>query len=63
MVENQYPQCARCPTKVCENRGGKMTEGAPSFEKLPGVQSHCTGNDSQPRAGGYGHHAGALYRA
>ena len=36
MVENRDPQCARCSTKICENRGGKMTNGAPSLEKLPG---------------------------
>jgi uncharacterized metal-binding protein len=36
MAESRYFQCARCPTKVCENRGGRMSEGAPSFEKLPG---------------------------
>ena len=36
MVENRYPQCARCTTRICENWGGKMTNGAPSLEKLPG---------------------------
>jgi uncharacterized metal-binding protein len=35
MAENRYPQCARCATKLCENRGGKMAEGTPSLEKLP----------------------------
>jgi uncharacterized metal-binding protein len=35
MAENRYPQCARCITKICENRGGKVSEGTPSLEKLP----------------------------
>lgn len=34
MKEN-YPQCARCPTKVCENRGEKADAEAPSLEKAP----------------------------
>ena len=38
MSEDQYPQCARCPTRICENRGGRMSEGAPSMKKLP---SYC----------------------
>jgi uncharacterized metal-binding protein len=36
MAEKQYPQCARCPTKICENMGGKMSDGPPSHKKLPG---------------------------
>jgi uncharacterized metal-binding protein len=36
MAAKPYPQCARCPTRICENRGGKMIEGPPSLEKLPG---------------------------
>ncbi len=36
MAENRYPQCARCTTRICENRGGKVADGAPSLEKLPG---------------------------
>jgi uncharacterized metal-binding protein len=35
MAENQLPMCARCPTRICENRGGK-TNDVPSLEKLPG---------------------------
>lgn len=36
MAEKQFSKCARCPTKICENRGGRMSEGPPSLEKLPG---------------------------
>jgi uncharacterized metal-binding protein len=36
MSEKQYPQCARCPTRTCENRGGRMSDGPPSMKKLPG---------------------------
>jgi uncharacterized metal-binding protein len=35
-MSEQNPQCARCQTKVCENRGGKMADGPPLLEKLPG---------------------------
>ncbi len=35
-MSNRQPQCARCPTRICENRNGKMNEGAPSMQKLPG---------------------------
>ena len=35
MAKNQYPRCAHCPTRVCENRGKKMSEGPPSLEKAP----------------------------
>jgi uncharacterized metal-binding protein len=36
MAETQFPMCARCPTRTCENRGGKNSDEPPSFEKLPG---------------------------
>lgn len=35
MAQNRYPRCARCPTRVCENHGGKMSDGPPSLDKLP----------------------------
>ena len=35
MVKKRYPQCARCPTKVCENRGQQASAPAPSLEKAP----------------------------
>jgi uncharacterized metal-binding protein len=35
MVKTQYPRCARCPTKVCENFGMKVSDGPPSLEKAP----------------------------
>jgi uncharacterized metal-binding protein len=35
MAEKRYPVCARCPTKVCENRGGRAGEGPPSLDKAP----------------------------
>ena len=35
MKETQDPKCARCFTRVCENRDGKMVDGPPSMEKLP----------------------------
>jgi len=35
MAKNTYPRCARCPTMVCENRGGKAEDGPPSLEKAP----------------------------
>ena len=35
MAKNQYPRCARCPAKACENRGGKSSDGPPSLEKAP----------------------------
>jgi uncharacterized metal-binding protein len=34
MVKKNYPKCAHCPVKVCENRGGK-TGAAPSLNKTP----------------------------
>jgi uncharacterized metal-binding protein len=36
MAENRYPQCAKCAMRICENRGGTVSAGAPSLEKLPG---------------------------
>jgi len=36
MAEDRYPQCARCSTRTCENWGGKVSDGAPSLDKLPG---------------------------
>jgi uncharacterized metal-binding protein len=36
MTARNDPQCARCTTKTCENRGGKISEGSPSLDKLPG---------------------------
>jgi len=35
MIEDRYPRCARCPTRVCENMGGKAGENPPSLEKAP----------------------------
>jgi len=35
MVKASYPMCAHCPTRVCENRGSKASEGPPSLEKAP----------------------------
>jgi uncharacterized metal-binding protein len=35
MSKERYPRCARCPTRVCENWGKKMSEGPPSLEKAP----------------------------
>src|SRR4030042_1804557 len=35
MAKSIYPRCACCPTKVCENRGGKADGGPPSLEKAP----------------------------
>jgi len=34
MAKNTYPRCAQCPTRVCENRGGKAGD-VPSLEKAP----------------------------
>ncbi len=36
MSEKEAPKCARCTVRVCENRGGKMSDGIPALEKLPG---------------------------
>jgi uncharacterized metal-binding protein len=35
MTTKLSPKCARCPTRICENRGGRNEE-APSLEKAPG---------------------------
>jgi uncharacterized metal-binding protein len=35
MAKNRYPRCARCPTKVCENLGGKAGDEPVSLEKAP----------------------------
>jgi uncharacterized metal-binding protein len=35
MAKNQYPRCARCPTRVCENHGMKASDGPPTLEKAP----------------------------
>ena len=35
MAKNIYPRCAHCPTRACENRGGKAEDGPPSMEKAP----------------------------
>ncbi|HUT68529.1 MAG TPA: DUF1847 domain-containing protein [Dehalococcoidales bacterium] len=35
MVKVSYPMCAHCPTRVCENRGGKASDGTVSLEKAP----------------------------
>jgi uncharacterized metal-binding protein len=34
MVEKQNPTCVRCPSRICENLGGKTGE-VPSLEKAP----------------------------
>ncbi len=36
MTKTQYPRCAHCPTRVCENIGGKTSDGPPANKKLPG---------------------------
>ncbi len=35
MVKDIYPRCATCPTRLCENQGGKASDGPPSLEKAP----------------------------
>jgi uncharacterized metal-binding protein len=35
MVEKRYPKCAHCPTRICENRGGKAGDNPPSLERAP----------------------------
>jgi uncharacterized metal-binding protein len=35
MTKKDYPQCARCPTRVCENQGAGAGDGPPSLEKAP----------------------------
>jgi uncharacterized metal-binding protein len=34
-MKKSYPQCAKCPTKVCENRGQPADAEVPSLEKAP----------------------------
>jgi len=36
MIENKNPNCVRCRTIICENQGGKVSDGSPSLDKLPG---------------------------
>jgi uncharacterized metal-binding protein len=36
MAENRYPKCTRCTIRICENQGGKFSDGPPSLERLPG---------------------------
>lgn len=35
MSGRQDPKCARCLARICENRGGKISDGPPSNKKLP----------------------------
>jgi uncharacterized metal-binding protein len=35
MKKKNYPSCSTCPTRVCENHGGKAAEGPPSLAKAP----------------------------
>jgi uncharacterized metal-binding protein len=35
MAKSMYPQCAHCPVKICENRGGKASDTSPSLQKTP----------------------------
>ena len=35
MASKKYPACVKCPTKVCENRGAKASDGPVSLEKAP----------------------------
>ncbi len=35
MVKNVYPKCTMCPTRICENRGGKAKDSPPPLEKVP----------------------------
>jgi uncharacterized metal-binding protein len=35
MAKSNYPRCAYCSTKVCENRGEKADSGPPSMDKAP----------------------------
>jgi uncharacterized metal-binding protein len=35
MTNVRYPTCAKCPTRVCENMGGKASDGPISLEKAP----------------------------
>lgn len=35
MIDVRYPECAHCPTRVCENRGANVNDGPVSLEKAP----------------------------
>ena len=35
MMKKDYPQCAKCSNRLCENRGGRAEEDTPSLEKAP----------------------------
>lgn len=35
MSKDIYPRCAACPSRICENRGGRANEAPPSLEKVP----------------------------
>jgi len=34
-MKKDYPRCARCPNRVCENHGGKAGDAPPSLDKAP----------------------------
>jgi uncharacterized metal-binding protein len=34
-MKKSYPQCAKCTTRVCENREGRSGDSPPSLEKAP----------------------------
>jgi uncharacterized metal-binding protein len=36
MAGKPYPRCASCPTRVCENQGGREGDRPPSLQKAPG---------------------------
>jgi uncharacterized metal-binding protein len=50
MVRKNYPQCAKCPTKVCENRGQPAGAKAPSLEKAPAFCPMKISADVFPKA-------------
>jgi uncharacterized metal-binding protein len=35
MTKAEYPRCARCPSRVCENWGAGAEDGPPDLEKAP----------------------------
>jgi uncharacterized metal-binding protein len=35
MTKKDYPRCALCPTRVCENEGAGAGDGPPSLDKAP----------------------------
>jgi uncharacterized metal-binding protein len=35
MTKDLYPKCAKCPTRICENWGGKADGPPPSLDKAP----------------------------